>query len=217
MSVFKPNPKYDVDRRGLPVPSAANDTLREAAHKKKRNLTATRVITFDDRRRTSYLTGFQKRRQERRRRGYLQKLDAERNERLELRRERRREQIDLLLTNRNELFTDAPSVPEIDTDASAAQKKKRKRAGLEEPTVQRYEGDDVTATVVVEPLGSVRNSVLEVDALLNRSMRVSRINDARRQEAQEAKEKRRSDARRRVAGSMKRKQEREKRQRISGL
>jgi hypothetical protein len=84
-----------------------------------------------------------------------------------------------------------PAVPEIDTDASAAQKKKRKRAGLEEPTVQRYEGDDVTATVVVEPLGSVRNSVLEVDALLNRSMRVSRINDARRQEAQEAKEKRR--------------------------
>lgn len=215
MSVFKANAKYDVDRRGLPVPSAANDTLRESAHKKKRNLTATRVITFDERRRTKYLTGFQKRRQERRRRGYLQKLDAERNEKLELRRERRREQIDLLLSNRNELFTDAPTVPELDT-AAESKSKKRKR-GVEEPSVQRYEGDDVTATVVVEPLGSVRNSVLEVDALLNRSMRVSRLNEERRQEATAAKEKRRADARRRVAGSIKRKQERDKRRRIQGL
>lgn len=217
MSVFKANPKYDRDRRGLPVPSAENDTLRESAHKKKRNLAATRVISFDDKRRTAYLTGFQKRRQARRKKGYLQKLDAERNERLELRRERRREQIDLILNQRNALFTDAPTVPELDAEQRPNKKRRSADAALDAPTVHHYENDDATATVVVEPLGSVRKSVLEVDAMLNRSMRASLLNDERKQEAKDAKEKRRADVRRRIAVSLQRKDARDKRRRIAGF
>jgi ribosomal RNA-processing protein 17 len=98
MSVFKTNSKYVRDERGLAVPQAANDTFRSAQQKKKS--ASAQVISFDAGKREKFLSGFSKRRQARRKAGYLQQLEREREEKLELRREKRRELVDMVLQDR---------------------------------------------------------------------------------------------------------------------
>ena len=185
MSVFKANSKYTRDERGLAVPSAANGTFRSAQQRKK--AASPSVVSFDESKRNKFLTGFGKRRQARRKQGYLQKLETERDSKLELRREQRRELVDLILQDRKRVFSDALVAPDLapataaDSAAAAAaassssSSRKRQRVPSAFPgdgddatvDVLQFGDDDTTATVVVEPLVSLRNPVLELDAHIN--------------------------------------------------
>lgn len=232
MSVFKANPKYSRDERGLALPSAANDTFR-SAQQKKRASASSRVITFDNKQRTKFLSGFSKRKQARRKLGYLQQLDAERQAKLESRRERRRELVDMVLKDRKDMFSDA-LVPEdyvapeqddddddVSVDGAARKKRKRNHGGgatasaSERANVLQYDDDEATATVVVEPLGSVRNPVLELDAAINRSLLASKKNDERKKLQDEAKQKRKAAIQRRITTALKRKADKAKRKKLN--
>jgi hypothetical protein len=247
MSVFKTNSKYVRDERGLAVPQAANDTFRSAQQKKKS--ASAQVISFDAGKREKFLSGFSKRRQARRKAGYLQQLEREREEKLELRREKRRELVDMVLQDRKKLFADA-LVPDdvalasavtatavtaagtIDDDSAAAaaaassvdvdrqssvSKKRRRTADTASADVDvlRFTDNTLTATVVVEPLSTLRNPVLEIDARINRSLLASKQNDERRKAQEEAKKKRKDAIQKRIATNLKRKAEKKKRARLN--
>jgi hypothetical protein len=251
MSVFKANSKYVRDERGLAVPQAANDTFRSAQQKKKS--ASAQVISFDAGKREKFLSGFSKRRQARRKAGYLQQLEREREEKLELRREKRRELVDMVLQDRKKLFADAlvpddgialasaasaasvtavtavtaaaVTVDDDDSGAAAASvdrqssgSKKRRRtadAASADVDVLRFTDNTLTATVVVEPLSTLRNPVLEIDARINRSLLASKQNDERRKAQEEAKKKRKDAIQKRIATNLKRKAEKKKRARLN--
>ena len=94
-SVFKRNRKYEKDARGVPLPQGGTEVRRRAS--KKRNAASALVVSFDERKRRGFLTGFRRRKEARRQRAFLQSVDEERRARIEARRDARRDQVGTML------------------------------------------------------------------------------------------------------------------------